>query len=70
MVSLENSRIENFQGNLLESSANRGDSMGAAGGWMGKRGGMSYFGHKFRLNQWPFLFILIAGKANMKVVAL
>ena len=69
MVSLENSRIENFQGNLLESSANRGDSMGV-GGRMGKRGGMSYFGHKFRLNQWPFLFILIAGKANMKVVAL
>ena len=54
----------------MESSANRGDSMGI-GGWMvGKRGGMSYFGHKFRLNQLPFLFILIAGKANMKVVAL
>ena len=56
VVSLENSRIENFQGNLLESSANRGDSMGV-GGWMGKRAVMSYFGHKFILIQWPFLFI-------------
>ena len=27
-------------------------------------GGMSYFGHKFRLNQWPFRFILITGKVN------
>ena len=24
---------------------------------MGKRAGMSYFGHKFILIQWPFLFI-------------
>ena len=60
VVSLENSRIENFQGNLLESSANRGDSMGV-GGWMGKRAGMSYFGHKFILIQLPFLFFYSLG---------